>query len=145
MFSKTFKWLKEICYRQAHNAGCSVSTLMTSDTLLETAIMTSPKANEIFHCEGVTTKLPGTKRKFGESERDREGRAKISCGQGPGQTSLISPPLFKPRPNLAMVPGYPHEAAPLGNTGGVSREQEAGPGQEDEWKNIKVVRQRYNT
>lgn len=35
-----------------------------------------------------------------------------------------------------MVPGYPHEA-PLGNTGAVSREQEAS--QEDEWKNIKVM------
>ena len=105
---------------------------MTSESLLETATITSPKATEIFHCESVGTKLPGLKRKLCESEREGDGgRGKISCG--PAQASLISPPLFKPRPNLAMVPGYPHEAAP--------REQEAGPSQEDEWKNIKVVRE----
>ena len=84
---------------------------MTSETLLETVATTSPKATDIFHCETLASKpaLPGVKRKFPESEREREregGRAKISCSQG----SLISPPLFKPRPNLAMVPGYPHEA-----------------------------------
>ena len=102
---------------------------MTTESLLETATMTSPKATEIFHCESVASKVPGLKRKLCESEREREGgRGKIS--------SLISPPLFKPRPNLAMVPGYPHEAATQNGT----REQEAGPSQEDEWKNIKVVR-----
>ena len=136
-------------YRQAVSQGCEISTLMANhETLLDTAsslnsLGHSPKATEIFHCDSASSKgLPGLKRKFGESEREREGgRAKISSSQA----SLISPPLFKPRPNLAMVPGYPHEAAPLGNTGGVSREQEAGPGQEDEWKNIKVVRQRDYT
>ena len=108
---------------------------MSSETLLETAATSSPKATDIFHCETLANKppLPGVKRKFGESEREREGRerAKISCSQ-PG--SLISPPLFKPRPNLAMVPGYPHEAA-QGNG-----QEVAGASQEDEWKNIKVVR-----
>ena len=111
---------------------------MSSETLLETAATSSPKATDIFHCETLANKppLPGVKRKFGESEREREGRerAKISCSQ-PG--SLISPPLFKPRPNLAMVPGYPHEAA-QGNGGGVGQEGGAAS-QEDEWKNIKVV------
>ena len=98
--------------------------------------MTSPKATEIFHCESLATKLPGLKRKFGENERESlGGRAKVPCSQGQG--FLISPPLFKPRPNLAMVPGYPHEAQPQGN-GGVT--QEVGGSQEDEWKNIKVVR-----
>ena len=115
---------------------------MSSETLLETAATTSPKATDIFHCETLASKpvLPGVKRKFPESERDRErereregGRAKISCSQG----SLTSPPLFKPRPNLAMVPGYPHEA-PQTN-GGVGQEG-GGASQEDEWKNIKVVR-----
>ena len=130
-------------YRQAVSQGCEISTLMANhETLLDTAsslnsLGHSPKATEIFHCDSASSKgLPGLKRKFGESEREREregGRAKISSSQA----SLISPPLFKPRPNLAMVPGYPHEA-PLGNTGAVSREQEAS--QEDEWKNIKVVR-----
>ena len=108
---------------------------MSTESLLETTATTSPKATDIFHCESLTglaskPPLPGLKRKFGESEREREreaGRAKISCSQ----SSLISPPLFKPRPNLAMVPGYPHE-------GGL--QAEAGASQEDEWKNIKVVR-----
>ena len=112
---------------------------MSSETLLETAATTSPKATDIFHCETLANKppLPGMKRKFGENEREREreaGRAKISCSQ-PG--SLISPPLFKPRPALAMVPGYPHEAAQA--NGAVSQEG-GGASQEDEWKNIKVVR-----
>ena len=125
-------------YSQANSQGCSISALMANnESLLDTAsslnsLGHSPKAHEIFHCESTNTKqpLPGMKRKFGESEREREreaGRAKISCSQ----SSLISPPLFKPRPNLAMVPGYPHET-------GV--QAEAGTSQEDEWKNIKVVR-----
>ena len=114
---------------------------MSTESLLETTATTSPKATDIFHCESLTglaskPPLPGLKRKFGESEREREreaGRAKISCSQ----SSLISPPLFKPRPNLAMVPGYPHEAAQA--NGAVSHEA-GGASQEDEWKNIKVVR-----
>ena len=113
---------------------------MSSETLLETAATTSPKATDIFHCETVANKppLPGMKRKLADAEREREreaGRAKISCSQG----SLISPPLFKPRPNLAMVPGYPHEAGQA--NGGVNHEA-GGPSQEDEWKNIKVVRRK---
>jgi len=75
------------------------------------------------------------KRKLADAEREREreaGRAKISCSQG----SLISPPLFKPRPNLAMVPGYPHEA---GQANGGLNHEAGGPSQEDEWKNIKVM------
>ena len=119
---------------QANSQGCSISTLMANnETLLEASSLNSlghsPKAHEIFHCD-TKQSLPGMKRKFGEGERERE-RAKISCSQ-PG--SLISPPLFKPRPNLAMVPGYPHEAA-QGNG-----QEVAGASQEDEWKNIKVVR-----
>ena len=113
--------------------------MANNESLLETAsslssLSHSPKANEIFHCDSVNlnTKLPGLKRKFGDSESSGV-RAKVPCSQG----SLISPPLFKPRPNLAMVPGYPHEAQPQGN-GGVT--QEVGGSQEDEWKNIKVVR-----
>ena len=109
---------------------------MSSETLLETAATTSPKATDIFHCESLLANkppLPGVKRKFGEPEREREaGRAKISCSQG----SLISPPLFKPRPALAMVPGYPHEAA---QANGAVNHEGGGASQEDEWKNIKVV------
>ena len=114
--------------------------MANNETLLETAsslnsLGHSPKAHEIFHCD-TKQPLPGVKRKFGEREAEREreregGRAKISCSQG----SLISPPLFKPRPNLAMVPGYPHEAGP----GGHNNEHAAPGNQEDEWKNIKVV------
>ena len=94
----------------------------------------SPKANEIFHCEAASSaKLPGLKRKMVGG--DTEGiRAKISCTSS--SSSMISPPLFKPRPNLAMVPGYPHEASGAANH--VSHE--AAANQEDEWKNIKVVR-----
>ena len=132
---------KEATYSsQATSQGCSLSSLMANnEALLDTAsslnsLGHSPKAHEIFHCD-TKQSLPGMKRKFGESERERERegreRAKISCSQ-PG--SLISPPLFKPRPNLAMVPGYPHEAA-QGNG-----QEVAGASQEDEWKNIKVVR-----
>ena len=96
----------------------------------------SPKANEIFHCEGAGTKLPlpGLKRKFGGEAEASGPRPKLSCSSG---ASLISPPLFKPRPNLAMVPGYPHEAGPAA---GAHNNEHAAPGnQEDEWKNIKVV------
>ena len=111
--------------------------MANNETLLEASSLNSlghsPKAHEIFHCD-TKQPLPGMKRKFGDAEREREaGRAKISCSQG----SLISPPLFKPRPNLAMVPGYPHEAAQA--NGAVSHEA-GGASQEDEWKNIKVVR-----
>ena len=110
--------------------------MANNETLLEASSLNSlghsPKAHEIFHCD-TKQPLPGMKRKFGDAEREREaGRAKISCSQG----SLISPPLFKPRPNLAMVPGYPHEAAQA--NGAVSHEA-GGASQEDEWKNIKVV------
>ena len=128
---------------QANSQGCSISSLMANnETLLDTAsslnsLGHSPKAHEIFHCD-TKQPLPGMKRKFGEGERERERegreRAKISCSQ-PG--SLISPPLFKPRPNLAMVPGYPHEAGP---GAGAHNNEHAAPGsQDDEWKNIKVV------
>ena len=96
----------------------------------------SPKANEIFHCEGPGTKLPlpGLKRKFGGEAEASGPRPKLSCSAG---ASLISPPLFKPRPNLAMVPGYPHEAGP--GAGAHNNEHTAPGNQEDEWKNIKVV------
>ena len=117
---------------------------MSSETLLETAATTSPKATDIFHCETIANKQPlsGMKRKLGENEREREreaGRAKISCSQ-PG--SLISPPLFKPRPALAMVPGYPHSPHEAAQTNGAVNHDAGGAGtsQEDEWKNIKVVR-----
>ena len=126
--------LKLTISRQAHAAGCSVTTLMANnDSLLETgpspasSISFSPKANEIFHCEATSTKLPGLKRKIVGGDTDNNIRAKISCSSS---NSMISPPLFKPRPNLAMVPGYPHEA----NTN-----QENAANQEDEWKNIRVV------
>lgn len=97
----------------------------------------SPKANEIFHCEGAAAKLPlpGLKRKFGDTEGSGP-RPKLACSNGAG-ASLISPPLFKPRSNLAMVPGYPHEAGH--GAGGHNNEHAATGNQEDEWKNIKVV------
>ena len=60
------------------------------------------------------------------------------------QLSLMSPPLLPTGPsyhlpsptksNIALVPGYPH-AGP-----GSSSQQDGGVSQEDEWKNIKVVR-----
>lgn len=125
--------------RAAAGAGCSISTLMaTNDSLLDTGSSghhssagVSPKANEIFHCEAANTKLPGLKRKFIGVGGDTEpSRAKLACSAA----SLISPPLFKPRANLAMVPGYPHE-----NGTGASNHDNAAQNQEDEWKNIKVV------
>ena len=133
-------------YSQANSQGCSISSLMANnETLLDTAsslnsLGHSPKAHEIFHCD-TKQSLPGMKRKLGENEREREreaGRAKISCSQ-PG--SLISPPLFKPRPALAMVPGYPHSPHEAAQANGAVNHEMVGPGasQEDEWKNIKVV------
>ena len=51
---------------------------------------------------------------------------------------MVSPPLFKPRPNLGTDPGYSHEAgAGAGADNHVNHEATAN--QEDEWKNIKVV------
>ena len=96
----------------------------------------SPKATEIFHCEAAGAKLPlpGLKRKFGTDGESSGPRPKLACSSG---ASLISPPLFKPRPNLAMVPGYPHEAGPTAS--GHNNEHAAPGNQEDEWKNIKVV------
>ena len=126
--------------RQAHTAGCSLTTFVANN---ETGILESgpgpafsPKANEIFHCEGAGAKLPlpGLKRKFGGDAESSASRPKVAASAGSG-ASLISPPLFKPRPNLAMVPGYPHEAGP----GGHNNEHAAPGNQEDEWKNIKVV------
>jgi len=132
--------LRDELQRQAHAAGCSVTTLMANnESLLETvpspasSVSFSPKANEIFHCEAASSaKLPGLKRKMvgGDTEAIR---AKISCTSS--SSSMISPPLFKPRPNLAMVPGYPHEAAGAAN----HVNHEAAANQEDEWKNIKVM------
>ena len=85
------------------------------------------QATEIFHCE-LPSKLPGLKRKA-EGEGGQGGRAKLPCSQ----PALLSPPLYKPVPApLAMVPGYPHD--PAQDTG------QANTSQEDEWKNIKVVR-----
>ena len=131
-----------VIFRLAHKAGCSLATYMANnDSLLEPSGPVSPgsghspKANEIFHCESATAKLPGLKRKFGGVGEPAEGsRPKLSCTS----SSLISPPLFKPRPNLAMVPGYPHEAA-AGVGVGVGAGASHDTNQEDEWKNIKVV------
>ena len=110
--------------------------MATNDSLLDTGSSghhgagVSPKANEIFHCEAANTKLPGLKRKFiGVGGETETSRAKLACSAA----SLISPPLFKPRANLAMVPGYPHE------NGGPHDNAAPAQNQEDEWKNIKVV------
>ena len=142
--------------RQALAAGCSLSTFMANnerevlepgpDTSIHHLTAFSPKATEIFHCEpgagagAGAGKLPGLKRKLGGGGDTELGRAKVSCaGAGAGAGSLISPPLFKPRPNLAMVPGYPHEAAQPAAATPAAGEHSGQGHQEDEWKNIKVV------
>ena len=63
-------------------------------------------------------------------------RVKLACTTTVTPT-LLSPPLFKPstRANLAMVSGYPHDS------GAGSGQHDASGHQEDEWKNIKVVRE----
>jgi len=136
--------LRDELQRLAHKAGCSLATYMANnDSLLEPSGPVSPgsghspKANEIFHCESATAKLPGLKRKFGGVADPGEGsRPKLTCTS----SSLISPPLFKPRPNLAMVPGYPHEtAAGVGVGVSVGAGASHDTNQEDEWKNIKVM------
>ena len=64
-----------------------------------------------------------------------ESRVKMSCSSA---GSLVSPPLFKPRANLAMVPGFPHENGSVSG-GGQADNATSNTNQEDEWKNIKVV------
>ena len=112
--------------------------MATNDTLLESGHQpgqVSPKANEIFHCEAGSTKLPGLKRKLMVGSDAGESRVKMSCSSA---GSLVSPPLFKPRPNLAMVPGFPHENGSVSG-GGQADNATSNTNQEDEWKNIKVV------
>ena len=64
------------------------------------------------------------------------------------QSSLMSPPLLRtgpsfqlhsPNSNLAVVPGYPQK--PQAGAGSPTS-HEGGVNQEDEWKNIKVVRRK---
>ena len=79
---------------------------------------------------------PGLKRKGPEiaTSNSKHSRSRLS---------LMSPPLLptgpsfqlpSPKSNIALVPGYPH-AGPES-----SSQQDGGVSQEDEWKNIKVVR-----
>ena len=82
----------------------------------------------------INSNPPGLKRKGPEMTNSYTKHAR-------GRLSLMSPPLLSTGPsyqlpspgsNIALVPGYPQA--------GPSTQQDGGVSQEDEWKNIKVVR-----
>ena len=85
----------------------------------------------------MTSNPPGLKRKGPEN-------AANSSKHPRSRLSLLSPPLLPMGPSFqlpspaksctALVPGYPHPGP------GSSSPQDGGVSQEDEWKNIKVVR-----
>ena len=100
--------------------------------------------NEPFCNESNSSVNPiGPKRKGPEIHHSRSKHQRV-------QPSLLSPPLLPTGPafrhhlhrcNLAVVPGQPQDShlgagSPMAQDGGVS--------QEDEWKNIKVVRKNSN-
>jgi hypothetical protein len=123
------------------SSDCSPSTfLANNESLLEPSDNQCfiPAANEIFHCEASESKLSEFKRK-NNPEKDDVSKLPRT------QLCLTSPPLLPTGPsfplnqsssNLAVVSGYPHDTQ--------AAAQDAEAGQEDEWKNIKVVRKGEN-
>ena len=99
-----------------------------------------PNANENFRYESTSSFNPhGLQKKSPEIHPSRSKHPRT-------QSSLLSPPVLTTRPsfqhhlhssNLAVVPGHPQDP----HVGaGSSIAQDGGFSQEDEWKNIKVVR-----
>ena len=110
------------------SSDCSSSTfLANNESLLEPSDNQRfiPAANEIFQSEAAESKVSGFKRKNKPEKDDVSKLPRTLLPTGP------SFPLNKLSSNLAVVSGYPH------NTQGAAQDAEAG--QEDEWKNIKVV------
>ena len=118
------------------SSDCSPSTfLANNESLLEPSDNQRfiPAANEIFQCEAAESKVSGFKRK-NKPEKDDVSKLPRT------QLCMTSPPLLPTGPsfplnnlssNLAVVSGYPPDMK------GAAQDAEAG--QEDEWKNIKVV------
>ena len=117
-------------------SDCSPSTfLFNNESLLEPSDKQRfiPAENEIFQCEAVELKSSGFKRK---NKPEKDDVSKLPRTQLCLTSTTLLPtgpsfPLYKLSSNFAVVSGYPHD------TQGSAQDAEAG--QEDEWKNIKVV------
>ena len=118
------------------SSDCSPSTfLANTESLLEPSDNQRfiPAANEIFQFEAAESKVSGFKRKNKPEKDDvsKLPRTQLCMTSPPLLPTGPSFPLYKSSSNLAVVSGYPH------GTQGAAQDAEAG--QEDEWKNIKVV------
>ena len=122
--------------RLAMASNCSPSTFLANNQSLieqEDNQRFIPPANDIFQCEEAETKSSALKRKnkVVNDDMSKLPRIQPSSTSPPVLPTGPSFPSYKSHSNLAMVSGYPREPQVAA--------QDAGVGQEDEWRNIKVV------
>ena len=122
-------------------SNCNPSTFLANNQSLlehEDNQRFIPATNDIFQCEEAEKKSSGFKRKNKAVLDDISKLPRIQPSSTSPPVLLTGPsfPSYKSNSNLAMVSGYPREPQVTAKDAGASH------GQEDEWKNIKVVSRR---